>query len=601
MDSATFRKCGEQMVNFCADYMDTVHDKYHPLPEVTPGYLAKILPSEAPEQAESWDAVMSDIEPVILKGMSHWQHKMFFAYFPSGNSWSSIMGDIFSNATGVNGFKWDSCPVCTELEILVMDWAAKYLGLPKFFLSHFSEPNSTGGGSIQTSASDAILLSMIAARDWSVRRLRKKFPNHPRSVLMRQMVGYCSSQCHSCVEKGSMIALIRLRILEPDESGAVRADTLRAAIKEDKADGLIPFFYCAILGSTGICAFDDLMELGPICQENEMWLHADGAYAGSSFVCPEMRYISYGMQYVWSFNTNTNKWMLCNFDASLHWVRDKKLLIDCLSGSDQTLYSHPIVDFRYWGLPGTRRFRAFKLWVMIRNYGIKGLQNYIRSHVFLSKLFENYVRRDTRFEVVGAVRVGLVCFRLKGTNEVNKRLLEALNASCKIHMVPSGFHDKYVIRFAPCYEFLNEADIHMAWHITEEYASVVVRLYEQEMKDQVALKFLFLHQHEHDEEEMLHPDPVQEEEERLAMEEAKNILEHRDELKKTNALFAIAQALTDAYSSVNEDGIDNYDEFVLSHPEILEEKVSHWPSLKRHTRFFMNGHVLFDDEDKQTE
>jgi len=600
MDSATFKKCGYDMIEFSANYMETVHEKT-PLPAVTPGYLALLMPTEANQQPSSWADLVKDIEPVVLKGMAHWQHRMFFSYFPSGNSYASIMGDIFSNAVGVNGATWDQSPVCTELEIIIMDWAAKFLGLPKFFYSHFSNPESKGGGVIQTSASDAICLSMIAAREWGVKRFRSKFPNTPRAVIMRQMVGYASNQCHSCVEKASMIGLIRLRQLEPDHTGGIRAETLRAALADDKAQGLIPFYYCAILGSTGICAFDDLMELGPIVEENEMYMHVDGAYAGSSFVCPEMRYLSYGMEYAWSFNTNTNKWMLCNFDASLHWSRDKKILIDSLSGSDQSLYNHPIVDYKYWGLPGTRRFRSFKLWLVIRNYGIVGLQNYCRSHINLCKMFERYCQRDDRFEVVGAVRVGLVCFRLKGTNDLNKRYLEAMEFSRKLHMVPSVFHDKYVIRFAVCAEYLNEEDIKLAWRIVEEYASVTIRLREEELKAKdeggqlSAMHNLFDHQHEHDVIEQANPDAKMQQEEAAAMADIKNITANRDELKKTDPLFNMVTVVSDSISAGNEEGLNEYDKYILGHPEVLDEKLQDWPSKKNQEKYFMNGHLAFEE------
>jgi glutamate/tyrosine decarboxylase-like PLP-dependent enzyme len=383
MNSDQFRKAGYDMIEYAAQYMETL-SKRDPLPHVTPGWLKKVVPSEPPQKGEPWENLMKDFEKVVMEGMAHWNHRQFFSYFPAGNCWASIMGDIFSNAVGVNGTSWESCPVVTELEIIVMDWACKFLGLPSFFLSHFSNPNSEGGGSIQTSASDAIMYSMIFAREDCVYSLRKKFPGKPRAVLLETMVAYCSSQCHSSVEKAGMIGTMRLRQLPADEQGGVRGETLRQAIITDMENGLVPYFYCAILGSTGICAFDDLMEVGPVCEEYGMWMHVDAAYAGSSFVCPEMRYLQQGYQYAWSTNTNTNKWMLTNFDASLHWVRYRKKMIDAFTGYDGEVWKtpiFPIINMRYYGLPSTRRFRGFKLWCVMRNYGTSGLQKYIRNHV----------------------------------------------------------------------------------------------------------------------------------------------------------------------------------------------------------------------------
>lgn len=199
------------------------------------------------------------------------------------------------------------------------DWVAKMIGLPDFFWTFYSKEGNVGGGCIQTSASDAILLGMLSAREDCVKALKENEPDTPRAVLLNKMVGYRSSQCHSSVERAGLIGNMRIRALPADELGNVRARTLIDAIEADLADGLVPFLYVAVLGSTGICAFDDLMEVGPVTTEYKMWLHVDMAYAGSCMACPEMRYLMKGMDYANSTNTNMNKWMLCNFDLSWLW------------------------------------------------------------------------------------------------------------------------------------------------------------------------------------------------------------------------------------------------------------------------------------------
>lgn len=222
-------------------------------------------------------------------------------------------------------------------------------------------------------------------------------------------------------------------------------------MEEDEQQGLIPFFVSTTLGTTGSCAFDDLAEIGEALQRfPSVWLHVDAAYAGNAFICPELKYLLKGIQYADSFNTNPNKWLLTNFDCSTLWVRDRIRLTSALVVDPLYLqhgYTDSAIDYRHWGVPLSRRFRSLKLWFVLRSYGISGLQAYIRHHIELAKRFEALVLKDSRFEVCNEVRLGLVCFRLKGTDRINEKLLSSINASGKLHMVPASVNDTYVIRF----------------------------------------------------------------------------------------------------------------------------------------------------------
>lgn len=361
-------------------------------------------------------------------------------------------------------------PSCTELEQIVLDWFAKAMDLPERFLS-----NNTGGGAFQTSASDAIFIAMLAARNQAIKYLKDDDEDREDSEFLPRLVAYCSSECHSCVEKAAKISLIKLRIIEADEDGALRPDCLKSAMEKDEENGLFPFFVCAILGSTACTSFDNLEEIGPICRERpHVWLHVDAAYAGNSFICPELRYLMKGIHYADSFNTNPNKWLLTNFDCSCLWVASKDLLTSAMVVDPLYLQhknSDEAIDYRHWGIPLSRRFRALKLWFVFRKYGISGLQCYIRNHIRLAKYFRSLLEKDHRFELANDVRLGLVCFRLAGSDKENQDLLARINESGKLHMIPATVRGKYTIRFCVTAENATADDMDRAFEIIQIYTS----------------------------------------------------------------------------------------------------------------------------------
>lgn len=483
MDMQQYRKYGKELIDYICNYYETIEKRRVTSP-VEPGYLKPLLPKEAPKQGEDWPAILNDVETKIMPGITHWMHPGFHAYFPSGNSYASMLGDMLSDAIGCIGFSWASSPACTELETIVLDWMAKALSLPSHFV--FSNPGSKGGGVIQGSSSESILVVMMAARAQAIAYLKDQaqdYDTHDSNYLPK-LVAYTSCEAHSCVEKAAKMALVKLRILDVDENCSMRGPTLAEAIKEDQESGLHPCFVVATLGSTSSCAFDNLKEVGPIVKKlPACWLHCDGAYAGGGFICPELRYLKEGLEFADSFQTNANKWMNVCFDCTCLWVKERYKLTSSLIVEPLYLRHDRqavTVDYRHWMIPLSRRFRALKLWFTIRNYGIEGLQAYIRNHVKLAKEFEKLVLKDNRFELCNEVRLGLVCFRLKASDFDNQALLANINKEGKIHMIPSKVHNKYIIRFCVIHPQSNQAVVEKAWEVIQQHGAAILSGKEKE-------------------------------------------------------------------------------------------------------------------------
>lgn len=335
-----------------------------------------------------------------------------------------------------------------------MDWLGEAIGLPNVFLA--KETNYGSGGVISGSASECTFTSLLAARAEVIKSLKGSNTNFDGSVYLSKLTAYCSREAHSSVEKACMIVQIKLRILETDSNMSLRGSTLEEAIKRDIAKGYMPFWVCATLGTTAAAAFDNLSEIGKVCKMfSSIWLHVDSAYAGSAFICPELRHHMAGIENADSIVLNPNKWLLTNFDCSCIWIQDCSRLTRAMNISADyypVRNSPDAVDYRHWGIPLSRRFRALKLWFVLRAYGVSGLQKYIRNHIKLAKYFESYVRGDMRFEVLNRVELGLVCFRLKASDKMNEQLLAQINYTGEVHMIPAKIYGKYIIRFCVCYE-----------------------------------------------------------------------------------------------------------------------------------------------------
>ncbi|XP_045683904.1 aromatic-L-amino-acid decarboxylase [Phyllostomus hastatus] len=465
MDASEFRRRGREMVDYIADYLEGIEGR-QVFPDVQPGYLRPLIPSCAPQEPDTFEDIMKDVERVIMPGVTHWHSPHFFAYFPTANSFPALLGDMLSGAIGCIGFSWAASPACTELETVMLDWLGKMLRLPAPFLTESG--GGEGGGVIQGSASEATLMALLAARSRVTRRLQAARPGLTDAAILEKLVAYFSDQAHSSVERAALIGSVKFKAIPSDNKFTMRASALQEALERDKAAGLIPFFVVATLGTTSCCSFDCLPELGPVCNKEDLWLHIDAAYAGSAFICPEFRHLLNGVEFADSFNFNPHKWLLVNFDCSTMWVKRRSDLIGTFKMDPVYLkHSHQdsglITDYRHWQLPLGRRFRSLKMWFVFRMYGVAGLQAYIRKHVQLAHEFESLVTQDPRFEICTEVTLGLVCFCLKGSNQLNEALLERINAARKIHLVPCHLRDKFVLRFAICSRTVESAHVQSAW------------------------------------------------------------------------------------------------------------------------------------------
>ncbi|XP_048337806.1 histidine decarboxylase isoform X1 [Sphaerodactylus townsendi] len=473
MDQEEYRQRGKEMVDYICQYLTTLRER-RVSPDVKPGYMRDQLPPKAPLESESWDDIFQDIEKIIMPGVVHWQSPHMHAYFPALTSWPSLLGDMLADAINCLGFTWASSPACTELEMNVMDWLAQMLGLPDMFMHY--HPDSIGGGILQSTVSESTLVALLAARKNKILEMKASEPDMDESTLNSRLVAYASDQAHSSVEKAGLISLVKMRFLSVDENFSLRGEALREAIERDRSCGLVPFFVCATLGSTGVCSFDNLEELGPICTKEGLWLHIDAAYAGTAFLCPEFRPFLKGVEHSDSFTFNPSKWMMVHFDCTAFWVKDKFKLQQTFSVNPIYL-RHPnsgsATDFMHWQIPLSRRFRSLKLWFVIRSFGVKKLQAHVRHGAEMAKYFESLVRSDPLFEIPAKRHLGLVVFRLKGPNWMTEKVLKDLNKSGSLCLIPAMVRDKFIIRFTVTSQFTTRKDILRDWTLIQRAAARV--------------------------------------------------------------------------------------------------------------------------------
>ncbi len=459
MTAQEFRRYGRAMVDWIADYYENI-ERFPVLSQVQPGEIRAALPGEPPLEGEPFEAILADIDRLILPGITHWQSPNFFAYFPSNTSGPAILGDLLSAGLGVQGMLWVTSPACTELETHVLDWLAGMLAMPEKFQSH-----STGGGVIQDSASSASLCALLAARERAT-----GYQSNERG-LDQTLVAYTSSQAHSSIAKAVRLAGLgsqNLRLVEVDETFALRPEALQSQMEADLEAGRRPFFVCATVGTTSSNALDPLEEIGPLCQAHGAWLHVDAAMAGTAAICPEFRSIQTGLEYADSYCFNPHKWMFTNFDCDCFYVADREALIRTMSVVPEYLRNRPsetggVIDYRDWQIPLGRRFRALKLWFVIRHYGVQGLRRHIRAHVALAQEFASWVKESDRFELAAPVPLNLVCFRLRGSDRANQELMERLNASGALYLSHTSLDGKYTLRLCVGQTQTTARHVRQAW------------------------------------------------------------------------------------------------------------------------------------------
>jgi aromatic-L-amino-acid decarboxylase len=452
-----FRSHAHLLVDWIADYLDRVGEELV-VPPTRPGDIRRQLPAEPPALGEPFDAIRADFERVVYPGMTHWGHPGFFGYFPTNSSPPSILAEMLMAALGAQCMSWQTSPAGTELEQVVMDWLRRMLGLPGEFT-----------GVIQDYASSSTLVALITARD------------RVRADLERATV-YASIEAHSSVAKGARLAGFRpehIRLVETDAELALRADRLEERVRADRAQGLVPAAVVATVGTTSSTAVDPVRAIAAIARRYGLWLHVDAAFAGAAAIVPELRWVFDGVELADSIVMNPHKWLLVSHDCSAYFVRDPAALLRSFATSPEylrTRHDASVVNYRDWGIPLGRRFRALKLWFVIRSYGVEGLRGMIREHVRLADRFAGLVASHPALELAVPARLGLACFRCRPrpgeepvrADDRTRALLDAINAPGDFLLTHTVLRDRYTIRLALGHPSTTDAIIDRLWRRVEE-------------------------------------------------------------------------------------------------------------------------------------
>lgn len=469
MKNEEFRRFGHRFVDWIADYFENV-ETFPVLSPLAPGDVRKNIPAVPPTRGEDMGSVFRDFENVILPGMAHWQHPGWFAYFPANNSPASVLGEMLTAGLGAQCMVWKTSPAAAELEEAVLDWLSQMIGLPQGL-----------AGVIQDSASTATLCALLSARERTT-----GFGSNDDGLRMPLTV-YASEEAHSSIEKGVKIAGYgrkNLRRIPTDDTFALLPGRLEEAVIRDKDAGLVPACVVATVGTTSSGALDPLAPIGEICRRHGLWLHVDAAYAGTAALLPEMRGIIDGVEAADSFVFNPHKWMLTNFDCSAYYVKDPAALVrtfEILPEYLKTGVDAKVKNYRDWGIPLGRRFRALKLWFVIRSYGVEGLQAMVREHLRLARMVEGWVEADARFELLAPVALGLVCFRLNdgrdesALNTLNQALLDRINGTGRVFLSHTTLRGKFTIRLVVGQRTTAERHVREAWDVIDSAAGELLR------------------------------------------------------------------------------------------------------------------------------
>lgn len=491
-----FRRQGYMAIDFIADYYQNI-EKHPVLSQVEPGYLKNLFPKSAPYSPEPIETILHDVQKHIVPGITHWQSPSYFGYFPSSASTAGFLGEMLCTGFNVVGFDWMSSPAATELENIVMEWLGEMLTLPKCFL--FA---GNGGGVIQGTTCEAILCTLVAARDRMLSQIGKD--------NIGKLVVYGSNQTHSALQKAAHVAGIHktnCRAIETTKSTsfALSPESLRLAICLDIESGLVPMFLCATIGTTATTAVDPLRPLCDVANSYGLWVHVDAAYAGNACICPEFQHFLDGVEGAHSLSLNAHKWFFTTLDCCCLWLKDPKALTKSLSTNPEYLMSNhatnseQVVNYKDWQIALSRRFRSMKLWLVLRSYGVGNLRSFLRSHVKMAQLFEDLVASDKRFEVVVPRNFAMVCFRalplaiskevsengmaVNGqkisydqeycSNQLNQELLKSINASGHVYLTHAVVAGLYIIRFAVGATLTEDRHVFTAWKVVQEHLDAI--------------------------------------------------------------------------------------------------------------------------------
>lgn len=464
MTPEEFRAAGHELIDWLAEHIETVEQR-RVTPTVRPGDVRAQLPPTPPTVVEPWSAVQRDLAEIVAPGLVNWQHPGFFAYFPTNVALPSILAEVASAGLGVQGMNWATGPACTEVETLMLDWMRDLLGLPE----RFASTSDAGGGVIQGSASEATLCAILAAR-W---RATGGAVNADGDTS--RLVAYGTSQAHSSIEKGLRIAGIgadRLRVVDHDESFAMRPDALAAAIDADRTAGLVPCIVVATVGTTSSMAIDPVAAVGSVCAERNVWLHVDAAMSGIAALVPELRWINDGLELADSYCTDAHKWMGLNFDCDLFWTADRTALLGALSILPEYLRtaaaeSGAVIDYRDWQIPLGRRFRALKIWFTLRLDGVESIRRMIRQQVTMTQRLAELVAADDRFEIVAPHPLNLLCLRRRDGDAATDELIEAVNATGDVLFTRTVLDGRSALRFSIGTTSTEWRHVESAWHLLQ--------------------------------------------------------------------------------------------------------------------------------------
>lgn len=462
-DSTEFRKEAHKMADRLADYYEEL-EKLPVKSQVKPCEIISKLPASPPEMPEPMDAILQDFDNVIMPGITHWQHPSFFAYFPANTSYPSILAEMLTATLAQQGMVWETSPAAAELEERMMEWLKQLCGLPEAFT-----------GVIQDTASASTLAALVTARE----RISKWQVNMQGFYDINKYRVYCTSETHSSIEKAVRIAgfgSANLVKVEVDDMFAMKPEALEMAITADLNAGFVPCAVVATIGTTGCTAVDPVKPIGEICVRYNVWLHVDAAFAGTAMVLPEMRHYLTGLELADSYVFNPHKWMFTNFDCSAYFVKDTDALIrtfEILPEYLKTSSRGQVNDYRDWGVALGRRFRALKLWFVLRNYGAVGIRETVRKHIVLAAWLTLQMQKEKGFEILTPTRFSLVCFRYvpEGmTNEdeidkYNEQLEQKLNASGKLYITHTRLNGKYTLRLVIAQTYVEERHVREAWEL----------------------------------------------------------------------------------------------------------------------------------------
>ena len=480
MNKDDFRRFGHELIDWVADYLEHV-EELPVLAQIEPGDLKASLPTAPPEKGETMEAIIQDLDRLIVPALTHWNHPSFFAYFATSTSAPGIFGELLTAAFDNKAMLWRTSPASTELEEVTLDWLRQMMGL-----------DAGMTGMIYDTASISSMHAIAAAREGVELRIREEGMSGRQDLPLLRV--YVSEQAHSSIEKGVItlgLGQRGLRKIPTDSEFRMDAKALAAAIEEDKQNGFVPFCIVATVGTTSTSSIDPIREIIPIGERHAMWLHVDAAYAGSAAVVPELRHILDGCERADSIAVNPHKWLFTPFDLSVLYCRHMDLLRRAFSLVPEYLRTPEQEKVRSgsdYGVQLGRRFRALKLWMIIRYFGHEGLAARIREHCRLAKLFASWVEADPNWELMAPLPLALVCFRaspkMEGVDEaarearldvLNEAIMHGVNATGKALLSHTRLNDKLTLRLSIGNIRTEEKHVRQVWKLLNEQLELLSR------------------------------------------------------------------------------------------------------------------------------